>query len=87
MANDRERNLSGNVADPGSFSRLLSQSLIEKTLGGSNGSDVSKLLAAITADRRVYAAAPRVYGYGLLSAAHRSAGVVRWGLFLMRNRK
>ncbi len=53
---------------------------IQKTLGGSNGSDVSKLLAAITADRRVYAAAPRVYGYGLLSAAHRSAGVELMGI-------
>ena len=31
---------------------------IQKTLGGNNGTDVSKLLAAITADRRVYAAAP-----------------------------
>ena len=53
---------------------------IQKTLGGNNGTDVSKLLAAITADRRVYAAAPRVYGYGLLSAAHRSAGVELMGI-------
>ena len=40
----------------------------------------AQLLAAITADRRVYAAAPRVYGYGLLSAAHRSAGVELMGI-------
>src|SRR5271169_6397706 len=53
---------------------------IQKTLGGSNGTDVGKLLAAITADRRVYAASPRVYGYGLLSAAHRSAGVELMGI-------
>ena len=53
---------------------------IQKTLGGRNGTDVSALLASITADRRVYAAAPRVYGYGLLSAAHRSAGVELMGV-------
>ena len=38
------------------------------------------MLAAVTADHRVYAAAPRVYGYGLLSAAHRSAGVELMGI-------
>ena len=53
---------------------------IQKTLGGRQGTDVSAMLAAITADRRVYAAAPRVYGYGLLSAAHRSAGVELMGV-------
>ena len=53
---------------------------IQKTLGGRQGTDVSAMLAAITADRRVYAAAPRVYGYGLLSAAHRSAGVELMGI-------
>jgi ABC-type lipoprotein release transport system permease subunit len=53
---------------------------IQKTLGGSQGSDVSAILAAITADPRVFAAAPRVYGYGLLSAAHRSAGVELMGI-------
>jgi ABC-type lipoprotein release transport system permease subunit len=53
---------------------------IQKTLGGRQGTDVSALLAAITSDRRVYAAAPRVYGYGLLSAAHRSAGVELMGV-------
>ncbi len=35
---------------------------IQKTIGGEKGTNVSALLAAITADRRVYAAAPRVYG-------------------------
>jgi putative ABC transport system permease protein len=53
---------------------------IQKTLGGKNGIDVNAMLAVITADRRVYAAAPRVYGYGLLSAAHRSVGVELMGI-------
>jgi ABC-type lipoprotein release transport system permease subunit len=53
---------------------------IQKTLGGRQGTDLSAMLAAITADPRIYAAAPRVYGYGLLSAAHRSAGVELMGV-------
>src|ERR1700719_3528646 len=53
---------------------------IEKTLGGRQGTNVSAMLAGITADPRVIAAAPRVYGYGLLSAAHRSAGVELMGV-------
>jgi len=53
---------------------------IQRTLGGRQGTDVNAMLAAIVADRRVYAAAPRVYGYGLLSAAHRSAGVELMGI-------
>jgi ABC-type lipoprotein release transport system permease subunit len=53
---------------------------IQKTLGGKEGTDVNAMLAAIAADRRVYAAAPRVYGYGLLSASHRSAGVELLGI-------
>ena len=53
---------------------------IQKTLGGKNGTDVNAMLAAITADRRVSASAPRVYGYGLVSAAHRSAGVELLGI-------
>src|ERR1019366_8633576 len=44
------------------------------TLGGPNGTDVSALVAAIAADSRVQAASPRVYGYGLVSATHQSAG-------------
>ena len=51
-----------------------------QTLGGREGTDVSALLAAITVDPRVYAATPRVYGYGLVSAAHQSAGVELLGV-------
>jgi len=47
---------------------------IYQTLGGREGTDVSALVAAIAADPRVHAASPRVYGYGLVSAAHQSAG-------------
>jgi len=54
---------------------------IQETIGGANGTDVSALLAAVTADPRVYAAAPRVYGYGLASASHgSSAGVALMGV-------
>src|SRR6202158_3226514 len=53
---------------------------IQKTLGGRQGTDLSAMLAAITADPQIYAAAPRVYGDGLLSAAHRSAGVELMGV-------
>jgi putative ABC transport system permease protein len=53
---------------------------INKTLGGRQGTDINALLAAVAADPRVYAAAPRVYGYGLLSAANRSAGVELMGV-------
>jgi ABC-type lipoprotein release transport system permease subunit len=53
---------------------------LQKTLGGRQGTDVSALLATISADRRVSAVAPRVYGYGLLSAADRSAGVALMGV-------
>jgi putative ABC transport system permease protein len=53
---------------------------IQKTIGGKKGTDVSALLAAVTADRRVYAAAPRVYGEGLVSAGDRSAGVELLGV-------
>jgi len=48
---------------------------IQRTLGGRNGIDVDALVAAIAADPRVQAASPRVYGYGLASATHQSAGV------------
>jgi len=61
--------------------------LIQKTLGGGQGTDVNALLSVITADRRVYAAAPRAYGYGLLSAGHRSAGVELMGIVPERERK
>ncbi len=54
---------------------------IQKTLGGAKGTDVGALLGAITADSRVYATAPRVYGYGLASASHgSSAGVALMGV-------
>jgi putative ABC transport system permease protein len=54
---------------------------IQKTVGRGKGTDVGALLAAITADPRVYAAAPRVYGYGLASASHgSSAGVALMGV-------
>jgi ABC-type lipoprotein release transport system permease subunit len=51
-----------------------------ETLGGRNGTDVSALVAAITADPRVQAASPRVYGYGLVSATHQSAGAQLLGV-------
>jgi putative ABC transport system permease protein len=53
---------------------------LQKTLGGRKGTDVHVLLVSISADRRVSAVAPRVYGYALLSAAHRSAGVELMGV-------
>jgi putative ABC transport system permease protein len=53
---------------------------IQKTIGGGKGTDVSALLTAIGADSRVYATAPRVYGYGLVNSGHRSAGVELFGV-------
>ena len=52
----------------------------QQTLGGRNGTDVSALLAAITTNPRVQAASPRVYGYGLVSATHQSAGAQLLGV-------
>jgi ABC-type lipoprotein release transport system permease subunit len=52
----------------------------DQTLGGRNGTDVSALVAAIAADPRVEAASPRVYGYGLVSATHQSAGTQLLGV-------
>jgi ABC-type lipoprotein release transport system permease subunit len=60
---------------------------IEKTLGGKNGTDIAALLSAITDDPRVQAAAPRVYGYGMVSAADRSYGVELLGIDPDRERK
>jgi putative ABC transport system permease protein len=51
-----------------------------RTLGGRTGTDVSALVAAIATDPRVQAASPRVYGYGLVSAAHQSAGAQLLGV-------
>jgi len=53
---------------------------IHDTLGGRAGTDVSALVAAVAADPRVQAASPRVYGYGLVSTAHQSAGVQLLGV-------
>ena len=53
---------------------------IQQTLGGATGTDVSALLASITADPRVEAASPRVYAYGLVSGTHQSAGVQLLGV-------
>jgi ABC-type lipoprotein release transport system permease subunit len=53
---------------------------INQTLGGRDGTDVSALVAAIAADPRVEAASPRVYGYGLVSAAHQSVGAQLLGV-------
>lgn len=53
---------------------------IHQTLGGRDGTDVSALVAAIAADPRVEAASPRVYGYGLVSATHQSAGAQLLGV-------
>jgi ABC-type lipoprotein release transport system permease subunit len=47
---------------------------IYETLGGREGVDVSGLLATITSDPQVRAAAPRAYGYGLISSGEHSAG-------------
>src|SRR5664280_1513863 len=51
-----------------------------QTLGGRTGTDVSALVATIAADPRVQAASPRVYGYGLVSATHQSAGAQLLGV-------
>jgi len=53
---------------------------IHKTLGGRNGTDVNALVTAIAADPRVQAASPRVYGYGLVSSTHLSAGAQLLGV-------
>src|ERR1019366_2607104 len=53
---------------------------VAQTLGGRNGTEISALLATIAADPRVQAASPRVYGYGLVSATHQSAGAELLGV-------
>jgi ABC-type lipoprotein release transport system permease subunit len=58
-----------------------------QTLGGRTGTDVSALLATIAADPRVQAASPRVYGYGLVSATHQSAGAELLGVVPDREQK
>jgi ABC-type lipoprotein release transport system permease subunit len=53
---------------------------VQLTLGGQKGTEVGALVAAIAADPRVAAASPRVYGYGLVSATHQSAGAQLLGV-------
>jgi len=60
---------------------------IHQTLGGRQGTDVGALVAAIAADPRVYAASPRVYGYGLVSATHQSAGAEFLGVLPDQEKK
>jgi ABC-type lipoprotein release transport system permease subunit len=60
---------------------------VNKTLGGRSGTDVNALLAGIEADPNIQAASPRVYAYGLVSAAHQSAGVRLIGVVPERERK
>jgi len=71
------------VHDPGYYPNRP----IQKTIGGQNGTDVAALLSAITADPRVEAAAPRVYGYGMVSAGDRSYGVELLGIDPARERR
>lgn len=60
---------------------------IYQTLGGRQGTDVGALLADIAADPRIYAASPRVYGYGLVSATHQSAGAEILGVVPSQEQK
>jgi len=60
---------------------------IHQTLGGRDGADVAALVAAIAADPRVQAASPRVYSYGLVSAAKQSAGAQLLGVVPDSERK
>jgi len=71
------------VHDPGYYPNRP----IQKTLGGDNGTNVAALLSAIIADPRVQAAAPRVYGFGMASAADRSYGVELLGIDPDRERR
>jgi ABC-type lipoprotein release transport system permease subunit len=53
---------------------------VSQTLGGRDGTNVSAVVAAIATDPQVEAASPRVYGYGLVSATHESAGAQLLGV-------
>jgi putative ABC transport system permease protein len=70
------------IHDPGYYPNRP----IQKTLGGEAGTDVAALLSEITGDPRVEAAAPRVYGYGMISASDRSYGVELLGIDPNRER-
>ena len=50
------------------------------TLGGRTGTELDDLLTALTAHPQVLAAAPRVYGYGLVSGGDHSAGADLLGI-------
>ncbi len=50
------------------------------TIGGDTGGDVSGLLAAVTSQPGVTAAAPRVYGGGLVSAGERTVAALLVGV-------
>jgi ABC-type lipoprotein release transport system permease subunit len=53
---------------------------LHDTLGGAGGTDVAGLLRAVEAGTGVEAAAPRVFGFGLLSTGPRSAGAQLMGV-------
>jgi ABC-type lipoprotein release transport system permease subunit len=53
---------------------------VNNTIGGDDGIDVSALLARIDADPEVTAAAPRVYGGGLVSAGSRTEASLLLGI-------
>jgi ABC-type lipoprotein release transport system permease subunit len=60
---------------------------LHETLGGREGTTIDELLATVTSDHQVRAAAPRVYGYGLLSHAGRSAGTQLLGVVPAREQQ
>jgi ABC-type lipoprotein release transport system permease subunit len=57
------------------------------TLGGKAGTPVGELLARIIAQPHVQAAAPRVYGYGLVSSGTQSAGAELRGIDPVREQQ
>lgn len=57
------------------------------TIGGDSGTDVPALLDRITAVPGVEAAAPRVYGGGLIAAGQETAGVLLMGVEPARERR
>ena len=53
---------------------------LHHTLGGRTGTELDGLLTALTSQPQVLAAAPRVYGYGLVSGTDHSAGADLLGI-------
>lgn len=53
---------------------------LHHTLGGRTGTELDGLLTALTTQPQVLAAAPRVYGYGLVSGTDHSAGADLLGI-------